>query len=223
MIITKFISSPNYNERKADTIDMLVIHYTDTIDIMESIDILTHPDKEVSAHYLIDINGDIIQMVDESMRAWHAGKSFWRGITDINSHSIGIELQNPGHGNGYVEFPDAQMDSLVVLCKDILERHEIPALNIVAHSDIAPARKKDPGELFDWAFLSRNGIGLYPEAAANMDSPKAINDILIEIGYDPDVSDDERLTAFKRHFGWNDSDAELKQKAVSLLSTSQPA
>jgi len=216
MIINKFISSPNYNERRVDTIDMIILHYTDTIDSRDSIDIMTHPDREVSAHYLIDENGDIIQLVEKANRAWHAGQSFWRGITDINSHSIGIEIQNPGHGHGYREFPEEQMDSVLILCQDLVSQYDIPAHNILAHSDIAPARKKDPGELFDWNFLAENGVGIYPKPVANLNGGQSLDALLISYGYDPSVTEIERLTAFKRHFGWNDDENALLQKALFL-------
>lgn len=224
MIITKYTASPNYNDRKADQVDMLILHYTDTIDLNESLGILTDPDREVSAHYLVDMNGDIIQMVDEGHRAWHAGQSYWRGITDVNSHSIGIEIQNPGHSHGYQSFPEEQMDAVLVLCQDILGRHKIPKHNILAHSDIAPARKQDPGELFDWAFLAQNDIGVWPQPVANSDSEhrdheQTIDQLLIDYGYDPNVTADQRLTAFKRHFGWQDDPEVLHQKAVFLSSS----
>lgn len=153
------IPSPNSETRDGQAVDMLVLHYTGMKSAAAAMDKLINPTSKVSAHYVVDLEGQIFQLVDESMRAWHAGKSYWRGNTNINQRSIGIEIVNPGHEFGYVAFPEVQMQSVMKLCKDILSRHDIPAQNIVGHSDIAPTRKQDPGELFDWAWLAREGIG----------------------------------------------------------------
>ncbi|MBT4888262.1 MAG: N-acetylmuramoyl-L-alanine amidase [Rhodospirillales bacterium] len=155
--------SPNHNERPLETsVDMLVIHYTGMKNCEDALARLCDVEAQVSAHYLIDEDGTLYQMVDENRRAWHAGVSYWRGITDVNAHSIGIELVNPGHEFGYRAFPEAQMLTLIDLCKDILSRHDISACNVVGHSDVAPERKQDPGELFDWQRLADAGIAQWP-------------------------------------------------------------
>jgi N-acetylmuramoyl-L-alanine amidase len=139
--------SPNFDERMLP-VSMIVLHYTGMPDAEGALARLTSPEAKVSAHYLIDEDGTTYRLVDESMRAWHAGKSRWRGITDVNSASVGIEIVNPGHEFGYRPFPDEQIAALIPLLADIKERHGIGRGNVVGHSDIAPARKEDPGELF---------------------------------------------------------------------------
>lgn len=157
MEINSSYSSSNYNER-ADSVDpsMIVIHYTGMKNAEVALRRLCDPIAEVSAHYVIDEDGTLYQLVDEDKRAWHAGVSLWEGETDINSISIGIELVNPGHEFGYREFPLAQMQVLALLCKDIMGRHFIKT--VLGHSDVAPGRKIDPGELFDWKWLAENGV-----------------------------------------------------------------
>lgn len=145
--------SPNWEER-ALPISMVVIHYTEMESAQASIDRLTDPEAKVSAHYLIGEDGEVVRLVPESKRAWHAGASFWRGIHDVNSASIGIELQHPGHGLGYREFEEAQIEALVPLLHRIVQEYNIPRANVVGHSDVAPARKTDPGELFPWDRLA---------------------------------------------------------------------
>ncbi len=159
--------SPNHSERLpedggAAVIDMLVIHYTGMVPDARALDWLCDPASGVSAHYFIDEAGVACRLVPENRRAWHAGVSAWRGATDINSRSIGIELSNPGHEFGYRDFPPPQIDALVTLTRDIIARHPIPRRNVVGHSDIAPARKIDPGERFPWRQLAEVGFGLWP-------------------------------------------------------------
>jgi N-acetylmuramoyl-L-alanine amidase len=165
--------SPNHDSRNeaAETlgggpsrIDMLVLHYTGMQSATAALDRLCDPEARVSAHYVVEEDGTIWRLVAEERRAWHAGVSFWRGETGLNTPSIGIEIVNPGHQWGYRPFPEAQMQAVEALCRDILARRRIPAHRIVGHSDIAPTRKTDPGELFDWPRLSRAGIGLWAEA-----------------------------------------------------------
>lgn len=156
------LSSPNYDSRDGQEIDMLVLHYTGMPSAQDALNRLCDPEAKVSAHYVVDEDGSTYQLVDESMRAWHAGVSYWRGHTNINQRSIGIEIVNPGHEFGYRPFPEAQMQSVIKLCKEILSRHAIPPRNVVGHSDIAPTRKEDPGELFDWKRLAQAHIGLWP-------------------------------------------------------------
>ena len=154
--------SPNFDTREAHPVDMLVLHYTGMKTGAEALERLCNRDSRVSAHYVVDMDGTVIRLVAEDRRAWHAGISSWRGHTNINQRSIGIEIVNAGHDHGYHPFPAAQMKMVTMLCRDILSRHDIPARNVVGHSDIAPSRKEDPGELFDWKTLAKLGIGLFP-------------------------------------------------------------
>lgn len=154
------VPSPNHGSRaEGKAIDMLVLHYTGMESEERALRWLCDPESGVSAHYFVFEDGRIAAMVDEGRRAWHAGKSFWAGETDINSRSIGIEIANPGHEFGYRAFPEAQIASVIVLCRSILSRHPIPPERVLAHSDVAPARKEDPGELFPWQALRKAGIG----------------------------------------------------------------
>ena len=190
--------SPNFNDRpEGQPVDMLVIHYTGMENARAALERLCDPAAEVSAHYLIEEDGRVHRMVDERHRAWHAGVANWRGETNINDRSIGIELVNPGHEFGYRTFPEPQMAALKELASGILSRHDIPARNVVGHSDVAPTRKMDPGELFDWAGLAGVGIGVWPmdDTASSDDAEKMLN----KIGYD--ISDlPAAVTAFQRHF-----------------------
>lgn len=139
---------------------MLVLHYTGMTSGRAALERLCDASAKVSAHYVVEENGEIFALVDEQNRAWHAGVSAWRGHANVNARSIGVEIVNPGHEYGYRPFPDAQVQAVITLCQAILSRHSIPARNVVGHSDIAPTRKKDPGELFPWDRLAREGIGL---------------------------------------------------------------
>lgn len=155
--------SNNYDDRSPQTvIDMLVLHYTGMNSAEAALERLCDPRSKVSAHYVVGEDGAVYALVPEEKRAWHAGISCWRNRAHMNDYSIGIELVNPGHEFGYRAFPDKQMDALIELCRGTLERHEIPARNVVGHSDIAPLRKQDPGELFDWSLLAKKGIGIWP-------------------------------------------------------------
>ncbi len=149
--------------------DILLMHYTGVPTPELAIDILTSGKREVSCHYLVHQDGRIVHMVDEAKRAWHAGKASWEGGGDINSRSIGIEICNPGHGEHYHDFPDDQIDAVIALSKDIISRHSIQPRHVLAHSDVAPGRKIDPGEKFPWAHLARHGIGLWVKPAAIAD------------------------------------------------------
>ncbi|HHL43108.1 MAG TPA: N-acetylmuramoyl-L-alanine amidase [Hellea balneolensis] len=155
--------SPNFDER-ALPVSVLVLHYTGMENAEVALERLRCPEAKVSSHYMIDEDGQVFQLVDENMRAWHAGVSSWHGVRDLNSASIGIEIVNGGHDFGLPPFPDIQIDAVMSLSKSILERHNIDKFNIVAHSDIAPARKQDPGERFPWALLAKNGIGVFPQS-----------------------------------------------------------
>ena len=161
--------SPNFNARKLP-ISMVVLHYTGMETAAAAIAQLANPAAEVSAHYVVLEDGQVVRMVDEADRAWHAGRSYWRGITDVNSASIGIEIVNPGHEFGYRPFPDAQMDAVIELLGGIVARHHITRGNVVGHSDIAPARKEDPGELFPWYRLAKLRLAL-PRPTKNLMDP----------------------------------------------------
>jgi N-acetylmuramoyl-L-alanine amidase len=189
--------SPNQDARPARA-DMLVLHYTGMQSGQAAIDRLRDPVARVSSHYVIDEDGTIYRLVPEIRRAWHAGISYWRGRQGLNDVSIGIEIVNPGHEWGYRPFPAPQMAAVTALCHAILARHHIPAWNVVGHSDIAPNRKQDPGELFAWQALAAEGIGLWPadEAAPASDMPA----MLQHLGYDPGLPLDIVLTAFQRHW-----------------------
>ena len=160
--------SPNYGARPARvSIDLVVLHYTGMPTARSALARLCDPAASVSAHYLIEEAGAIHRLVAEERRAWHAGVASWMGATDINDRAIGIELVNPGHAFGYRSFPDAQMDALEALLATILARHDIPPHRVVGHSDVAPMRKQDPGELFDWQRLARR-MGLLTAVAEEM-------------------------------------------------------
>lgn len=193
--------SPNYNER-ARPVSMLVLHYTGMPDARSAIDWLANPASRVSAHYVIDEDGEIIRMVAEDNRAWHAGESWWRGISDVNSASIGIEIVNPGHEWGYRPFPEAQISALIPLIHDLVGRHGITRGNVVGHSDIAPARKLDPGELFPWHRLARVRLAL-PRPTRHLVDPfwsdGAFMLALERFGYDIGVPD-AAVRAFQRRF-----------------------
>ncbi len=154
--------SPNYGPRRdGKTPQLLILHYTGLPTAEEALAILKSPQMEVSAHYLVHEDGRVVQMVSERARAWHAGKSVWKGETDVNSASIGIEIVNPGVAAGYPPYPDAQVEAVIALCRSICERHGVAPERVLAHSDIAPARKTDPGENFPWARLHAAGVGHY--------------------------------------------------------------
>ena len=158
--------SPNAGERRLRARPHLVVlHYTGMASADQAIDWLANPKSKVSCHYVIDEDGRITQMVPESLRAWHAGASHWAGETDVNSVSIGIEIQNPGHDRGYPDFPLPQMQAIAALCRDIAERRGIRPEGILAHSDVSPGRKIDPGEKLDWAWLASEGVGHWVEPA----------------------------------------------------------
>jgi N-acetylmuramoyl-L-alanine amidase len=153
-------SAANFDVRAAGTrIELLVLHYTGMQSEEGALDWLCRAESKVSCHYFVFSDGRIVQSVREKDRAWHAGVSSWRGLSDLNSRSIGIEIANPGHEFGYVSFPRRQISSVIALCRDIIARNAIAAKDVVAHSDIAPMRKQDPGEKFPWAWLWRHGIG----------------------------------------------------------------
>lgn len=211
-------SSPNSGHRPpGSAIDHLVLHYTGMRSEEGARDWLCDPRSQVSSHYVVFENGRVFQLVDESRRAWHAGRSFWRGLTDLNSRSIGIEIANPGHEFGYRPFPDRQIEAVIGLCRSIFARHVIPPHQVVAHSDVAPDRKEDPGELFPWEWCAAFGIGLWVppapldhgQALARGDEGEKVLELqrlLGSIGFDVSLDGrfDERtetvLRAFQRHW-----------------------
>lgn len=144
-----------------------MLHYTGMETAEAALARLCDPAAQVSAHYTVDEDGTVYRHVAEDKRAWHAGVSYWRGERDVNGASVGVEIVNPGHEFGYRPFPKAQMDAVLALCRDVISRHPIPAVNVVGHSDVAPARKQDPGELFDWKWLAENGVGVWPAVSAS--------------------------------------------------------
>ena len=184
-----------------------------------SLERLCDPEAKVSAHYLIDEDGTVYGLVDEARRAWHAGVSYWEGATDINARSIGIELQNPGHEFGYRPFPEAQMVSLMDLCHGILTRHPIPPDRVLAHSDVAPQRKEDPGELFNWKRLAEAGIGRLPNTAVTAADPddQEARTRLTGIGYDPEAPLDAVITAFQRHHRQTQVNGVIDAETMSLI------
>lgn len=193
--------SPNADARPPGVrIDMLVLHYTGMPTAEGALARLCDAQAQVSAHWLIDEDGTLFALVPEHLRAWHAGVSCWRGETAVNARSIGIELVNPGHEFGYRPFPEAQMAALTELARGILARHPIPARNVVGHADVAPRRKLDPGELFDWQRLARAGVGLWPEEAEEcVLDEEPIRRMLAAIGYEThDLF--ATLRAFQRHY-----------------------
>jgi N-acetylmuramoyl-L-alanine amidase len=202
------LPSPNQDARpEGAPIDMLVLHYTGMRSGTEALDRLRDPDAKVSSHYMVDEDGAVFRLVPERRRGFHAGISFWRGHEALTARSIGIEIVNPGHEWGYRPFPALQMAAVCDLCLAIVARHPIPPRNVVAHSDVAPDRKQDPGELFDWEGLAANGIGLWPRGVAG-DDLSAVPDglalalpLLTRIGYRVDAARPEVvLTAFQRHW-----------------------
>lgn len=196
--------SPNHDSRGGQAVDILLLHYTGMESAAAALERLCDPEAKVSAHYFIDEDGRVLQLVEEARRAWHAGVAYWDGTRDINARSIGIELVNPGHEFGYRPFPEPQMLSLIDLARAVLKRHPIPPERVLAHSDVAPARKEDPGELFDWARLAREGIGLWPGDVPAEAAPAGADELrglLDAYGYGlQDVPLERVVSAFQRHF-----------------------
>lgn len=200
-LVGRLHPSPNLEPRSGGRRpDLLLLHYTGMNCCEKAIDWLSRPESKVSCHYVVAEDGAITQMVAEEKRAWHAGQSHWAGETDINSCSIGIEIHNPGHACGYPDFPEAQMDAVVRLSADIVARNAIAPARVLAHSDVAPARKIDPGERFDWRRLAEAGVGRWLEPAPLRDDgvalgPGARSEMVAEVqhllrayGYGVDVT-----------------------------------
>jgi N-acetylmuramoyl-L-alanine amidase len=216
--------SPNHDERPAGAaIDILVLHYTGMKTADEALARLCDPVARVSAHYTIDRDGRIYAHVPEERRAWHAGVSYWAGETNVNARSIGIELVNPGHEFGYVPFAQEQIAALTELAQGILSRHPVPPTRVVGHSDVAPARKTDPGELFPWQRLAGFGIGVWPKhatAARDVDQSELAAK-LSRYGYGlpphADVPLGTVITAFQRHFRQTGVNGEWDAECDALL------
>jgi N-acetylmuramoyl-L-alanine amidase len=217
-VVAEAKPSPNQGERRGGVKpNMLVLHYTGMPDTDAAIRHLCFPPSEVSAHYVVKEDGNVVQCVPESRRAWHAGQSAWEGETDINSCSIGIEIANPGHDHGYPDYPRRQIAAVTALCRSIFTRYRIPPERVLAHSDVAPSRKRDPGEKFPWRTLNRSGIGLWVKPAPIVAGPiyvlgesnpaiAELQEMLSRYGYAVtpsghiDASTRDAIAAFQRHF-----------------------
>ena len=207
--------SPNHDDRGGAAIDMLVLHYTGMQDAEAALSRLTDPAAKVSSHYTIDEDGAVYAHVPEARRAWHAGLSHWAGSDNVNACAIGIELINPGHEWGYRNFPEAQISALIPLCHSILMRHPIPSARVLGHSDVAPSRKEDPGELFPWARLAKAGIGLWPQKR----EPGLGAEALTRFGYDSKAPPEKVITAFQRHFRPSNFNGEWDEECAKLLAS----
>jgi len=230
-------SSPNHGERREGARpDMIVLHYTGMVDGPVALARLCQDGSEVSAHYVVFEDGRIVQCVPEARRAWHAGAASWGDETDINSRSIGIEIVNPGHDGGYPDFPEAQIAAVIALCRDVAARHAIRPERVLAHSDVAPGRKQDPGEKFPWVRLADAGVGLWvaPQpivadlpALKPGDEGREVRDLqerLAAFGYGVvatgryDAGTAEVVTALQRHFRPGRVDGVADASTLSTLS-----
>jgi len=230
--------SANFGPRKVvggeARVRHIVMHYTGMIPCQKVLDRLCDPKAEVSAHYVVDEDGTTHRMVAEDMRAWHAGVSFWHGLRDINSTSVGIEIVNPGHDYGYRAFPAAQIDAVIELAVGIMERHAIAPCDVLGHSDVAPGRKVDPGELFPWEKLAAHGIGLWPAEtvtlAGHADMTGALRR-LSEIGYavslTPELGSDilkpesavtDVIASFQGHYRQSKVDGVLDNETATRIA-----
>lgn len=216
-LVQRFAASPNHDARGVARPDMIVLHYTGMPSAEAALERLCAAESKVSCHYFIEEGGEIAQLVPEARRAWHAGLSSWEGVTDINARSLGIEIVNPGHDFGYPDFLAPQIEAVVRLCREIITRYRIRPRRVLAHSDVAPTRKKDPGEKFPWSRLAAEGVGLWVEPAPLAPGPvlavgdcgeavSALQINLARFGYGLSVSGRfdpatrATVTAFQRHF-----------------------
>lgn len=212
------LPSPNHDARAAP-VSMIVLHYTGMESADGAVARLRDPAAKVSAHYVVHEDGGVCRLVDEDRRAWHAGAAHWRGVTDVNSASVGIEIVNPGHEFGYRDYPDAQVDALIRLVADVKDRHAVTRGNVVGHSDVAPTRKRDPGERFPWARLARLRLAL-PRPTRNLLDPQWTGAgfllALERFGYD--VTDPMAATmAFQRRFRPELIDGEVDAECRMIL------
>ncbi|MSQ86869.1 MAG: N-acetylmuramoyl-L-alanine amidase [Alphaproteobacteria bacterium] len=225
--------SPNHGARQpvdgATAVRFVVLHYTGMATAEQALARLTDPLAQVSAHYLINDEGEIFHLVPEDRRAWHAGVSYWQGRRDLNSLSIGIEITNPGHDCGYRAFPQTQIDAVRDLVKDILARHMLNADAVIGHSDIAPGRKIDPGELFPWEHLASTGLGRWPKLSGTKhlittnDAMILLSQIgyavplLAELGADILAAPADTVAAFQRHYRPARIDGVLDTETLALI------
>ena len=235
-VVESVLPSPNHGERADGRMpDMILLHYTGMADANAALERLCSPAAEVSTHYFVFEDGRIVQCVREERRAWHAGAGGWQNDADINSCSIGVEIVNPGHDNGYPDFPRRQIAAVIALCRGIIARRKIPAERVLGHADIAPARKRDPGEKFPWRLLHDSGVGHWVEPARITESGRILSpgdtgehvqqlqDDLAKYGYSifqngtyDDVTRDV-VTAFQRHFRPGRVDGLADSSTVSTL------
>lgn len=237
LLVADLHPSPNIEPRRPGYApSMLILHYTGLPTVERALDVLSRPDCKVSCHYVVDEAGRIVQMVAEEARAWHAGVSYWGGETDLNSASIGIEIQNPGHMLGYPDFPRDQMRAVAGLARDIVRRHRIAPERVLAHSDVAPGRKIDPGEKFDWEWLAGEGVGHWVSPAPFEEGDEGVplgsrgpdvdrvRRLLQNFGYktDPDGVFDPGLQstvrAFQLHFRQSCCDGRLDRSTLDTLT-----
>jgi N-acetylmuramoyl-L-alanine amidase len=216
-LVAGVVPSPNHDERVGGPPDLILLHYTGMQTADAALERLCDTQARVSSHYFVAENGNILQLAPEERRCWHAGVSSWEGETDINSRSIGIEIVNPGHDFGYPDFPDRQIAAVIALCRGIIARRSIVPDRVLAHSDVAPSRKRDPGEKFPWRLFADSGVGLWVEPAPRIDwlsmmlgdrgdDVKALQQSLADYGYGVEargIYDDvtrDVVAAFQRHF-----------------------
>jgi N-acetylmuramoyl-L-alanine amidase len=235
-LVHEIRGSPNVGERRnGQGPSILLLHYTGVATMAKAVHWLTHSGSSVSCHYAVDEAGHIVQMVPEALRAWHAGEAVWAGESDINSASIGIEVHNPGHEAGYPDFPETQLAAVEALCLDIVARHGIRPERVLAHSDVAPMRKKDPGEKFPWARLAHSGIGHWvapdpvlavePGLGVGVAGPLVaeVQLLLRRYGYgiEPtgvvDGKTELVVAAFQRHFRPERVDGRIDQSTIGTL------
>ncbi len=230
-----FVASPNFGERRGHRRpNALILHYTGMPTAQSALALLCDPAAEVSAHYFVFEDGRVVQLVAEADRAWHAGRGSWKGESDMNSVSIGIEIVNSGHDGGLPDFPDAQVEATIALCRDICARRAIPPERVLAHSDIAPDRKRDPGEAFPWGLLHAGGVGHWVEPAPLSDGSlfriaeegppvRALQAMLALYGYGVEITGvydaptRSVVTAFQRHFRPARVDGEADASTVATL------
>lgn len=231
------IPSPNHGDRRGRTINAIILHYTDMPTLEAALAILRNPAAEVSSHYVVDEDGSIYQLVPEARRAWHAGRSYWKGERDLNSVSVGIEIANGGRSGGLPPFPTAQITAVGALCREIMNRHAIPRHRVLGHSDIAPGRKIDPGPRFPWRDLAEIGVGVWPptvEAGPDLDLARgatgrrvaALQDNLAQWGAEVatsglfDAATRTAVTAFQLHFRAAKIDGVADAETTNILAAS---